>query len=83
MGQRIRVGLQAFTVLILSVIACDVLVMLYDAIKREDGRQRPVENRDHARHAGDGDRLRQRAVEGDLNPSTEPAATPLIKAARS
>jgi tetratricopeptide (TPR) repeat protein len=30
-GQRIRVGMQAFTVLILSVIACGVLVMLYDA----------------------------------------------------
>jgi tetratricopeptide (TPR) repeat protein len=31
MGQRIRVGTQAFTVLILSVIGFGVLVMLYDA----------------------------------------------------
>ena len=30
-GQRIRVGMQAFTVLILSVIGFGVLVMLYDA----------------------------------------------------
>jgi tetratricopeptide (TPR) repeat protein len=30
-GQRIRVGIQAFTVLILTVIGCGVLVMLHDA----------------------------------------------------
>ena len=34
-GQRIRVGMQAFTILILSVIGLGILVMLYDAFRSQ------------------------------------------------
>src|ERR1700677_519933 len=36
--------------------------------ERQDGGEGAVHHRDHPRHAGDGDRFGQRAVEADLEP---------------